>query len=425
MPSFTSADAGVPAVIGQNTAGGVGMSGVSDQGAGLSGQCLGNAPGVQGVSDTGHGVHGESRTNHAVHGESSAGRGVVGISQTFVGVTGQSTSGDGVLGTSTTGIGVNGKCAGNNPGVQGISDTGHGVHGESRTNHAVHGESAAGRGVIGISQTFVGTTGQSTSSDGVSGISTSGNGVAGESTSGSGVRGRSAAGIGVLGQGTKDAGVTGLHGNPQLQEIPTIESNLAGVFGASENGAGVMGYSRNQASFGVIAIGGIQASAVNHPLAGSFEGNVHVNGHVQITGDMFLPGADCAEQFDSAAVDGIEPGSVVVIDQQGALRQSDTAYDRKVAGVVSGAGRFRPGIVLDKQEIGADRVAVALVGKVYCKVDCQYGPIEVGDMLTSSPTAGHAMRADDPARAFGAVIGKALGACSIGRLMIPILVALQ
>jgi hypothetical protein len=68
---------------------------------------------------------------------------------------------------------------------------------------------------------------------------------------------------------------------------------------------------------------------------------------------------------------------------------------------------------------------VAVVGKVYCKVDAQYAPIEVGDLLTTSPTPGHAMKADDPLRAFGAVIGKALRGLQSGQGLVPILVALQ
>jgi hypothetical protein len=68
---------------------------------------------------------------------------------------------------------------------------------------------------------------------------------------------------------------------------------------------------------------------------------------------------------------------------------------------------------------------VALVGKVYCKVDAQYGPIEVGDLLTTSPTLGHAMKASDPLKAFGAVIGKALRPLLAGQGLIPILIALQ
>ena len=65
------------------------------------------------------------------------------------------------------------------------------------------------------------------------------------------------------------------------------------------------------------------------------------------------------------------------------------------------------------------------MGKVYCKVDASTAPLAVGDLLTTSPTAGHAMKATDPARAFGAVIGKALQPLAGGCAMVPILVALQ
>jgi hypothetical protein len=58
---------------------------------------------------------------------------------------------------------------------------------------------------------------------------------------------------------------------------------------------------------------------------------------------------------------------------------------------------------------------LALTGKVYCKADAQYAPIEVGDLLTTSSTAGHAMKATDHDRAFGAVLGKALGLLSTAR----------
>ena len=51
--------------------------------------------------------------------------------------------------------------------------------------------------------------------------------------------------------------------------------------------------------------------------------------------------------------------------------------------------------------------------------------LEIGDLLTTSDTPGHAMRVGDPSRAFGAVIGKALAPLAAGRGMVPILVALQ
>jgi hypothetical protein len=104
---------------------------------------------------------------------------------------------------------------------------------------------------------------------------------------------------------------------------------------------------------------------------------------------------------------------------------SQRAYDKRVAGVVSGAGGLRPAVVLDAQDNGAHRVPIALLGKTYCKVDAQYAAIEVGDLLTTSPSIGHAMKAADTSRAFGTVIGKALRPLKGGQGLIPILIALQ
>jgi hypothetical protein len=143
-------------------------------------------------------------------------------------------------------------------------------------------------------------------------------------------------------------------------------------------------------------------------------------------GDVLLEGADCAEDFDVAGEQLPEPGTVMVIDDEsGALRESSDAYDKKVAGIVSGAGEYRHGLVLDKRSSDEGRVPVALMGKVYCKVDAQYSPIEVGDLLTTSPTPGHAMKATEPAKGFGAIIGKALKKFEGRQGLIPILVALQ
>jgi hypothetical protein len=158
----------------------------------------------------------------------------------------------------------------------------------------------------------------------------------------------------------------------------------------------------------------------------SADGNVNA-GNMNVKGDITLDGGDCAEQFDvqPASAAHVTPGTVVVIGDDGALRRSIIAYDRRVAGVVSGAGDYRPGIILGRKDGGDGRPAVALVGKVACKVDASYGAIEIGDLLTTSDTPGHAMRAADPALAFGAVIGKALAAVPGGRALVPILVALQ
>ena len=93
--------------------------------------------------------------------------------------------------------------------------------------------------------------------------------------------------------------------------------------------------------------------------------------------------------------------------------------------MIPGAGDYRPGITLDKHSSRTNRVPIGLLGKVYCKVDAQYGSIEVGDLLTTSPTAGHAMKADDPLKAFGSVLGKALRPLAAGQGLVPILITLQ
>jgi hypothetical protein len=222
---------------------------------------------------------------------------------------------------------------------------------------------------------------------------------------------------GVFGRSTTATG-TGVYGNS--------EGAGFGVRGESTEGVAVQGQ-----SFG----SGIAVQGIGGRLAGRFEGPVEIVGDVRLTGSMEVSGdirftgslADCAEEFEVAAPDGVqaEPGSVLVIDDDGVLVPCRAAYDRRAAGVVSGAGAYKPGLVLDRRAPSPDRQAIALVGKVFCKVDARLGAIAVGDLLTTSDTPGHAMKASDPLRTPGAVIGKALRGLEGGTGLIPILVALQ
>jgi hypothetical protein len=68
---------------------------------------------------------------------------------------------------------------------------------------------------------------------------------------------------------------------------------------------------------------------------------------------------------------------------------------------------------------------VTLGAYAHCKVDAKYGAIEVGDLLTTSPTKGHAQKVLEPEKAVGAIIGKALGSRERGRGKIPVMVLLQ
>lgn len=260
---------------------------------------------------------------------------------------------------------------------------------------------------------FANVVGKSDVGIGVEGISTSGTGVKGDSTSGAGVVGTSTTAQGVWGESQQGEGVHGISHSIAAGVAGYNDNAGAGVFGQSQNFDGVVGESHSNQHAGVTGrntAGG---------MAGFFDGNVVV------TGDITLTDADFAEEFDVTATTEIEPGTVMVLDHYGAVQPSRQAYDKRVAGVISGAGAYKPALILDKQHSSGNRMPVALVGKVYCKVDARYASIEVGDLLTTSDTPGHAMKADDPFKAFGSVIGKALRPLKAGQALIPILIALQ
>jgi hypothetical protein len=275
-------------------------------------------------------------------------------------------------------------------------------------------------------------------------------GVTGQSNSGPGVVGNS---LGLVGgyekigneppiqgpsapasDGVLGTGKNGVHGQSSTADGNGVwgehSGSGSGVAGTSNSGAGVYGASKtgNAGHFvGNHAVTGNAQVDGNHTVGGNAQvnGNHTVNGTITVGQDVVLTGADCAEEFDVEFSAAIDAGTVMVVVEDGALRPSAKAYDRRVAGVISGAGEYRPALILDRRSSADGRLPIALVGKVYCKVDADNGAIEVGDLLTTSPTPGHAMKASDPSRAFGAVLGKALRSLKSGKGMIPILVALQ
>jgi hypothetical protein len=68
---------------------------------------------------------------------------------------------------------------------------------------------------------------------------------------------------------------------------------------------------------------------------------------------------------------------------------------------------------------------VTLGAFAHCKVDADIAPITVGDLLTTSPTRGHAQKVLEPEKAVGAIVGKALASLEKGKGKIPVLVMLQ
>jgi len=238
-------------------------------------------------------------------------------------------------------------------------------------------------------------------------------------------------GPGVLGVGTAGDGVDGL--SDSNAGVYGSSKTGPGVWATSETGEGIHAETNSPSAYAIAAYhksnigtgGGVYAESKAGP-AGYFKGNVHVTGQIDAGGDITCAnGGDCAEYFDVTEDETVDPGTVVVLDDVGSLSASRIEYDRRVVGVVSGAGSFKPGIILDKAPIGNERQPIALVGKVFCKVDASNQSIKVGDLLTTSSTPGHAMKATDAQQAFGAVMGKALESIAGRKGMIRILVTLQ
>ena len=139
-------------------------------------------------------------------------------------------------------------------------------------------------------------------------------------------------------------------------------------------------------------------------------------------------GSDVAEPFDVKETDAVKAGMVMIIDAKnpGKLKVSEKAYDRCVAGIISGAGGVKPGMLMGQLGAIADgEYPVALSGRVYCWADASCGEIQPGNLLTTSDTRGHAMRVTNYTRAQGAVLGKAMSALESGRGLVLVLVTLQ
>ena len=134
-------------------------------------------------------------------------------------------------------------------------------------------------------------------------------------------------------------------------------------------------------------------------------------GILEVDGTSVFPGnsKDIGEVFELTSKQTGIPGTVMsATDAEATLSPSAEPYDRKVVGVVSGAGDLHPGMVLGSREDGSRDHPIALLGQVYVRVNLEGGPIRPGDLLVSSSQPGVAMKANDHSKAFGAVIGKAL-----------------
>jgi hypothetical protein len=150
-----------------------------------------------------------------------------------------------------------------------------------------------------------------------------------------------------------------------------------------------------------------------------------VNGTARVK-VLEITGADIAEKFPTTET--LEPGTVVEIDPDnpGHLRKARGAYNKRVAGVVAGANGLSKGIILGNLEGSENHTPIAISGRVWVYADATHEAIEPGDFLTTSETPGYAMKASDPSRAHGAVLGKAMTRLEKGKTgMVLVLVNLQ
>ncbi|MBI1825575.1 MAG: hypothetical protein HY287_13175 [Planctomycetes bacterium] len=210
-----------------------------------------------------------------------------------------------------------------------------------------------------------------------------------------------------------------------VHAIHVGSATTAAVSGVSltVNGNGLSG--RADIGSGAYGVWGQAASGIG----GYFTGGTYAmvaDGRAKV-GLLEIAGADVAEKFPSSD-ENVEPGTVMEIDPEhaGALRVAHAAYSTLVAGIVSGAGDIPVGAVLGNLPGHEKAPAIALSGRVWVRCDASTSAIAPGDLLTTSDTPGHAMKALNLSRAHGTVIGKAMTSLAQGETgLVLVLVSLQ
>ncbi len=258
-------------------------------------------------------------------------------------------------------------------------------------------------------------------------------------------------------------------------------SSTEGVLGTSEHAPGVYGISSGTGSWRASGVAGyanatgggfnlgvyglthspggvgIRAESTANPATNptarildatrpdDTEFKVQVNGNVYADGTFNSGSADYAElMLIEGQADDYAFGDVLVLSAQGRVERSKRPYDTALAGVYS----KKPGVLGDylkldddgsetdaafeaRMERAGPRIAVGLMGILYVKVSAENGAIRAGDLLTTSSTPGHAMKAAPilingvEIYRTGTILGKALEPLNAGTGVIKVLVTLR
>jgi hypothetical protein len=150
-----------------------------------------------------------------------------------------------------------------------------------------------------------------------------------------------------------------------------------------------------------------------------------VNGSIHATQVIGASYQDVAEWVPAA--EEMAPGTVVVVSgtTKNTVGPSRSAYDTRVAGVVSA----QPGLILG--EASSTKAKIATTGRVRVRVDATTQPIAMGDLLVTSDRPGTAMKSEPldlggvKIHRPGTIIGKALEPLPKGEGDILVLLSLQ
>jgi hypothetical protein len=224
-------------------------------------------------------------------------------------------------------------------------------------------------------------------------------------------------GVFVVTAGQQAAAVHAIANGPQSNAIVGETS--------ADGPAAVAGLGHGTGSYGVFAVSDKSYGLYADTGRSDQKYGIYTPDYLYAKGTQ-VPAADVAEYMPVSQ--DVTPGTVLIIGPEGKLQPSTTAYDTKVAGIVS----TDPGVTLGTKENGnPGEQIIAVAGRVPCKVDATIVPIHAGDLLTTSDNPGYAMKAEQVSTGAlkfylpGTVIGKAMGTLESGTGTIEVLVTLQ